>query len=290
MRLAVQVRTFETSGGVPGIAPMLAGVGRACEDTGVAALALMDHWFQLPYLGPVDRPVLEGYTTLGYLAAHTRTVDLLLLVTGVTYRHPGLLAKTVATLDVLSGGRAGLGLGAGWYEREHRGLGVPFPPLRDRFELLDETVRVVRQMWSADDGSFTGRHFRLAETVCSPQPLRRVPILIGGVDERKALRLVARHADACHLFAGGDVGAEFVAGKLAVLRDQCRAEGTAYDAIRRTVLWTDPVDPASPGRFLEEARRLADVGVQELQVCADHDHVTFVRRLGDRVVPVLSGL
>jgi F420-dependent oxidoreductase-like protein len=250
----------------------------------------MDHFFQLPYIGDVRAPMLEGYTALGFLAAHTSTLDLQLLVTGVTYRHPGLLAKTVATLDVLSGGRAVLGIGAGWYEREHRGLGVPFPPLRDRFELLEETLQIVRQMWSDDDGAFEGRHFRLAETICSPKPLRRIPVMVGGVGERKALLLVARYGDACHLFSGAELGAEFVAAKLDVLREHCEREGTSYDALRKTVLWTDRLDPAAPGPFLEGARAMADAGVDEVQVNVEKRHAVTVSALGDRVVPVLERL
>lgn len=290
MRVGVHVTSYDVPEGAAGIAPMLAGVGPAAEEAGIDALSLMDHFLGLPYLGSHDRPMLEGYTTLGYLAAHTSRADLLLLVTGVTYRHPGVLAKTVATLDVLSGGRAVLGIGAGWYEREHRALGVPFPPLRDRFELLEETLQAVRQMWSEDDGPFQGRHHRLAETVCVPAPLRRVPVLIDGVGERKALRLVARYADACHIFAGGDQGADFVAGKLAVLRRHCEREGTAYDDIRRTILWTGDLDPASPTGFLEAMRQIADVGVEEVHVMAGEAPVDFVRRLGDTLVPALREL
>ena len=147
--------------------------------------------------------MLEGYTSLGFLAGQTDTMTLGLLVTGVTYRHPGLLAKIVTTLDVLSGGRAQLGIGAAWYEREHRGLGVPFPPLAERFERLEETLQICLQMWSDDAGPYEGRHYHLAETICSPPPISspRPSLLIGGSGERKTLRLVARYADACNLFA-----------------------------------------------------------------------------------------
>ena len=163
----------------------------------------MDHWFQMEQMAPATDPMLEGYTSLGFVAGHTETMTLGLLVTGVTYRHPGLLAKIVATLDVLSGGRAQLGIGAAWYEREHRGLGVPYPPVAERFERLEETLQICRQMWSDDDGPFEGRHYQLAETICSPRPISQPhpPILIGGSGERKTLRLVARYADACNLFA-----------------------------------------------------------------------------------------
>src|SRR5918994_6332875 len=171
-------------------------------------------------MAPATEPMLEGYTGLGVLAGITRKVRLGLLVTGVTYRHPGLLAKTVATLDVLSGGRAQLGIGAAWYEREHRALGVPYPPVSERFERLEETLRIVRQMWSEDDGPFEGRHYQLAETLNSPQPLRPPPIMVGGDGEQKTLRLVARYADACNVFASPERGnpAE-IERKLAVLRE-----------------------------------------------------------------------
>src|SRR3954471_608060 len=205
MELGFHLPVFDIDGGTTAIAGELARVGAAAEGSGATWLSFMDHYFQIEPTGlPAESNMLEGYTTLGYLAAHTSKIDLGLLVTGVTYRHPGLLAKIVATLDVLSGGRAVLGVGAAWYEREHRGLGVPFPPLRDRFELLEETLQIVRQMWSEDDGPFDGRHFRLAETICSPQPLRPVPVMVDGVSERTALRLVARYADACNLFSGAE--------------------------------------------------------------------------------------
>ena len=290
MRLGVHLVRYDAPDGPAGLAALLAELGRAVGDAGVDNLSCMDHYFQLPFVGPAEDPMLEGYTTLGFLAAHTSTVELQLLVTGVTYRHPGLLAKIVSTLDVLSGGRAALGMGAAWYEREHLGLGVPFPPLRDRFELLEECLQVVRQMWSPENGPFEGQHYRLAETICSPQPLDPPRVMVGGVGERKALRLVAKYAGACNLFAGGDSGAEFVEGKLAVLREHCEREGTDYDGIRKTILWTPDVDPASPEPFLEAMRAMADVGVEEVHLMPGGDPVHFVRTLGDGVVPVLQGI
>ena len=288
MRLGVHLVNFGFAGGAPSIAPTLRELGRASDEAGVDVLSCMDHFFQLGYLGAVEEPMLEGYTTLGYLAAHTERVELQLLVTGVTYRHPGVLAKTMSTLDVLCGGRSVLGLGAAWNEREHRGLGIPFPPLRDRFELLEETLQIVRQMWSDDDGPYTGKHFRLEETLCSPQPIRTPPVMVGGTGERKALRIVARYADACNIFAGGQQGASWVADKLAVLREHCEREGTDYDAIRKTILWTPSVEPG-PG-FVEEMRAMADVGVQEVHVMHhEADPVPWVRELG-RVVPALHDL
>lgn len=295
MRLGVHLVNFTLPGGPGAIGPTLAAIGGAAEAAGLDNLSLMDHYLQLDFLGRPEEPMLEGYTALGFLAAHTSSVELQLLMTGVTYRHPGLLAKIVSTLDVLSGGRAALGLGAAWYEREHRALGVPFPPLAERFERLEETLQVVHQMWSEDNGPFDGSHFQLTETINSPQPLRRPrpPIMVGGGGERKTLRLVAKYADACNVFAGRGAGPEEVAHKLAVLRDWCEREGRPYDEIRRTVLYNGPVgqDPAAVGTFLEEMRALADVGVDEVHVMPlQGDPVAFVRVLGELVVPRLERL
>ncbi len=290
MRLGVHIASYAVAGGPPALAGVLRDLGRACDAAGVDVLSLDDHFFGLPWREPAEAPVLEGYTTLGFLAAHTERVVLQLLVTAVTHRHPGVLAKVVTTLDVLSGGRAALGIGAGWSEEEHRGLGIPFPPLRDRLELLEEALQVLASMWSDDDSGYAGRHYRLGRTLNAPQPLSRVPVMVGGVGERTALRLVARYADASNFFAGGDSGADFVAGKLAVLREHCEREGTSYDAIRKTVLWTPPLDPTRPGEFLAEMAALAAVGVEEVHVVPGHDPVGFTRALGEHVVPRLRDL
>ena len=295
MRLGVHLVNFSLPGGPESIAPTLAATGRAAEEAGVDNVSFMDHYFQLEFLSGAAEPMLEGYTALGFMAAHTSTVELQLLMSGVTYRHPGLLAKIVTTLDVLSGGRAALGLGAAWYEREHRGLGVPFPPLAERFERLEETLQVVRQMWSEDDGPFEGKHYRLAETLCSPRPLRRPhpPIMVGGGGEKKTLRLVAKYADACNVFSGRGAGPEQVAHKLGVLRDWCEREGRPYDDIRRTVLYNGHVgqDATGGAAFVEEMRALADVGVDEVHVMPLRgDPVAFVRSLGEHVVPRLADL
>ncbi|GAA2141379.1 TIGR03560 family F420-dependent LLM class oxidoreductase [Nocardioides koreensis] len=293
MRLGVHLVGFDAPGGPAGIAPMLAALGRATDEAGVDNLSLMDHYLGLEMLGDVHQPMLEGYTTLGFLAAHTSTVELQLLMTGVTYRHPGLLAKIVATLDVLSGGRTALGLGAAWYEREHLAHGVPFPSTSERFERLEETLRIVRQMWSDEDGPFEGTHHRLAETICAPQPLHRVPVMVGGNGERKTLRLVAAYADACNLVLGGDAPADEARHKFRVLRRHCEELGTDYDRIRRTVMLPRPLDPAhGADRFLEAMAELADAGVEEVHVvplgAAAADPVRFVRDLGTHVVPHLT--
>ncbi|GLW46558.1 LLM class F420-dependent oxidoreductase [Streptomyces sp. NBRC 14336] len=237
MRVGVHINRFEHPGGGPALGAELAAAGRAAEAAGVSWLSVMDHYFQMESNGGAEAPMLEAYTTLGYLAGHTSTVRLGALVTGVTYRHPGLLAKIVTSLDVLSGGRATLGIGAAWYDREHLGLGVEFPPLAERFERLDETLRICRQMWDPEsNGPFEGRHYRLAETLCVPAPVSRPhpEIMIGGGGEKKTLRLVARHADACNLFA---TTPREIAHKLDVLRGHCDTEGRDYDRIRRTLLY-----------------------------------------------------
>src|SRR5919112_4309005 len=202
------------------LADRLTETAQVADEGGVNLLTVMDHWFQMLHAGGPFEPMLEGYTTLGYLAGVTTNVRLSLLVTGVTYRHPGLLAKTVSTLDVLSRGRTLLGIGAAWYEREHAGLGVPFPSTAERFERLEETLQICRQMWSDDDGPYQGKHYELAETINLPQAVRgSVPVMIGGGGERKTLRLVAQYAQACNLFgAPGTEGLETVRHKLEVLR------------------------------------------------------------------------
>ena len=203
----------------------------------------MDHWFQMEQLATSQDPMLEGYTALGFLAGQTERMTLGLLVTGVTYRHPGLLAKIVTTLDVLSGGRAQLGIGAAWYEREHLGLGVPFPPIGERFERLEEAIQICLQMWSDDDGPYEGKHYQLAETICSPRPIQQPGprILIGGSGERKTLRLVAKYADACNLFAPDPA---VVAHKLDVLDGHCEAEGRDPADIEKTIIFgfANPLD------------------------------------------------
>ena len=297
MRLGVHLVNFTLPGGPESIGPTLAATGAAVEEAGLDNVSFMDHYFQLEFLAGANDPMLEGYTALGFLAAHTSTVELQLLMTGVTYRHPGLLAKIVSTLDVVSGGRAALGIGAAWYEREHRALGVPFPPLAERFERLEETLQIAHQMWSDDDGPYAGTHYQLAETINSPQPLRKPhpPIMVGGGGggERKTLRLVAKYADACNVFAGQGAGPDEVAHKLAVLREWCDREARAYDEIRKTVLYNGLVGPDRAGgaAFVEEMRALADVGVDEVHVMPlQGDPVGFVRSLGEHVVPHLSQL
>jgi len=297
MRVGVHLVNFAFPGGAAAIGATLAAVGSAAEEAGLDNLSVMDHYFQLEGMGFGDAsaPMLEAYTTLGFLAGHTRHLELQALVTGVTYRHPGLLAKIVTTLDVLSGGRAMLGIGAAWYEREHLGLGVPFPTLSERFERLEETLQIVLQMWSDDDGPYDGDHYQLAETICSPSPLTRPhpPVMIGGSGERKTLRLVARYADACNLFARPDTGPDAVKAKLEVLAGHCSDAGTDVARIRKTILWAAPLDPTTAAGavdFVELMKGYADVGITEVHVMPFQDPVDFIRGLGEHVVPAIGRL
>jgi F420-dependent oxidoreductase-like protein len=295
MRLGIHIVNFDLPGGTTAIGPTLARVGEAVEQAGIDNVSVMDHYFQMEMAGGPGKPMLEGYTTLGFLAAHTSTAELQLLVTGVTYRHPGLLSKIVTTLDVLSGGRAVLGLGAAWYGREHAGLGVPFPPVSERFERLEETLQIVLQMWSDNDGPYQGRHYALAETVNVPPPISQPhpPIMIGGTGERKTLRLVARYADACNMFAGPHAGPDAIRAKLDVLERHCREAGTDFARIRKTILWTGPLaTDVDGGRgFVEQMRAFADIGIVEVHVMPfTDDPVTYVRRIGENVMEALHTL
>ncbi len=261
MNLDLHVPRFTWPDTPAATGPTLTALAQTADSLGVRTLSVMDHWFQMERMWPAEEPMLEGYTTLGFIAAKTERLRLRQLVTGVTYRHPGLLAKTVTTLDVLSGGRAELGIGAAWYEREHLGLGVPFPPLAERYERLEETLQICLQMWSPDNGPYEGKHYRLAETLCSPPPVSspRPRILIGGSGERKTLRLVAVYADACNLF--GD--APTIAHKLEVLRRHCDDAGRDFAEIEVTGFMNVP-DGSDPDTILGEAETLAAVGVQSV--------------------------
>lgn len=291
MRLGIHYANFSHPDWQSGLTDRLAETARVADQGGVDLFTVMDHYFQMEQLGGPPEPMLEGYTTLGYLAGRTENLRLGLLVTGTTYRHPGLLAKIVTTLDVLSRGRAVLGLGAAWYGREHAGLGVPFPPTAERFERLEETLRICRQMWSDDDGAFAGKHYQLSETVCVPPPVQQPhpPILIGGGGERKTLRLVAQYADACNLFPESPAG---VAHKLDVLRRHCDDVGRDDDEIEKTMLAGAPGGPdpvADSDAFLAEMARYAELGISLVTVVPPTDDpVAWASSLCERVVPRLA--
>jgi F420-dependent oxidoreductase-like protein len=287
MRLGLHYWSFSRPADPAAIASTVAETARVAEQAGVASFTVMDHFFQIEGPGQVDEPMLEGYTTLGYLAGLTRRMTLGLLVTGVMYRSPGILAKTVTTLDVLSGGRGQLGIGASWYEREQRGLGVPVVPVAERFERLEETLQICLQMWSDNNGPFSGKHYQLAETLCNPQPLSRPrpSIMIGGGGEKKTLRLVARYADACNLVGSPDD----VRGKLDVLRRHCADVGRDFEAIEKTVL---PIRPVLEDldASLADAERYASLGVTELYVMPDREPVSFATEIATRLLPRLSSI
>jgi F420-dependent oxidoreductase-like protein len=268
------------------LGPTMAATATAAEDAGATMFTLADHFFQMEGMGRAEDPFLEGYTSMGFLAGQTRSITLTMLVTGVTYRYPGVLAKTMTTLDVLAQGRSMFGIGAAWYEREHLALGVPYPPVAERFEMLEETLQICQQMWSDDDGPYEGKHYRLAETICQPQPVRRPPILIGGSGEKKTLRLVAQYADVWNSTASVDE----LPHKLDVLRRHCDAVGRDFADIRLTAgLFTDPF--ADVDGYLRQVDQLAELGFDLINVGpmpGNTDPVGFVKRLSDEVIPRLA--
>jgi len=285
MKIGLHVADFTWPGGPQNLAADLTRVVTTAEDVGFTKVSVMDHVWQIRGVGPVENDMLEAYTTLGYLAARTSRVELLAWVTAVSYRAPGLLAKQISTLDVLSGGRAWLGIGAAWNDEEARGLGLHFPPTAERFERLEETLQICLQMWSDDDGPYNGTHYTLERTLDSPHPLRRPhpPILIGGGGEKKTLRLVAQYAQACNLFGGPEV-----ARKLDVLREHCEAVGRDYDEIEKTVMF--PLDPGADGEnvdpMLEQLSGLATLGVTHVHGWVPGvSAITPLEILGEKVIP-----
>ena len=236
MRLGLQVPNFTWLNDQHQLGGTFGLIAERAEQVGFYSLWVMDHFFQISVVGPPENEMLEGWTALAYAAGRTNRIRLGTMVTGVTYRYPGILIKTATTLDVLSNGRAYFGIGAAWNEEEHRGLGVPFPPLAERFERLEETLHIAQQMWSGDENPYSGRHYQLERPLNSPQPVQRPhpPILVGGGGERKTLRLVARYADACNLFAYGDLS--ILKHKLEVLHRHCEAVGRPYEQIEKTSL------------------------------------------------------
>ncbi len=260
MRIGLAVSDFTWPQGPPSIGPVFGRIARDAEQAGLASLWVMDHFFQIPVFGPPEHEMLEAYTALAFTAGRTERIELGAMVTGVTPRHPGVLVKTVTTLDVLSGGRAWLGIGAAWNEQESRGLGIPFPPLGERFERLEETLQIALQMWSGDQAPFEGAHFRLERPLNSPNALRQPhpPIMVGGSGERRTLRLVARYGDACNLFEQG--GMDLLLHKLDVLRQHCVAERRPYEELQKTT-YGQLTGTESAEQLLERFGRLAEAGV-----------------------------
>lgn len=253
MELGLHIADFSWAGGAPALGPTLARHVRGAEQAGITRITVMDHFWQIQGVGPVEHEMYEAYTTLGFIAAHTEKALLHTLVTGVIYREPALLAKAITTLDALSGGRAGLGIGAAWNGEESEGLGFPFPPVKERFDRLEEAIQICLQMWSGSEEPFEGTHYQLGRTLDSPGPLRRPYLMIGGGGEKRTLRLVAQYADACNIAAGPEAGR-----KLDVLRAHCDAVGRDYEQIEKTAMLTlDPQDDADDlVRRAEELREL----------------------------------
>lgn len=293
MKIGLQVVRFDWPGSPDNTGAKLAEIAHAADQAGFASLWVMDHFFQIsPGLGAVDAPMLEGYSALSFMAGFTQHVRLGTLVSGVIYRQPSYLAKAVSTLDVLSGGRAILGIGAAWYEREALGLGFPFPPLKERFERLEEALQIILQMWAGDRRPYEGKHYRLAEPINSPQPLTqsRPPIMIGGGGERKTLRMVAQYADACNLFARA--GRETLAHKLDVLKRHCDALGRDYDKIEKTTLDTAHLAKggATASDLIRTCRGLADLGVQHAIFNMPNVHeIEPIEIIGREVIPEVAG-
>jgi F420-dependent oxidoreductase-like protein len=290
VKIGLQIPDFSWPGGPARLGADLATVGRAADDAGFDFIAVMDHFFQIGAIGPPEREMLEAYTTLGYLAACTSRAKLITLVTGVVYRYPGILAKIVTTLDVLSGGRAWLGIGAAWNEEESRALGIPFPPVAERFERLEETLQICLQMWSGDETPYHGQHYQLERPLNSPQALSKPhpPIMIGGTGEKKTLRFVARYAQACNMFPGPDL-----ARKLDVLRAHCDAEGRDYDEIEKTCYFIfDPGEKGEKvGEMVDQLGGLAEMGFQAaIGAVANVWQVTPLEIIGSQVIPAVADL
>jgi F420-dependent oxidoreductase-like protein len=289
VKIGLQIPDF-TGPGAARLGPDLAAVARTADDAGFEFIAVMDHFFQIGAVGPPERDMLESYTTLGYLAGVTSRAKLITLVTGAVYRHPGILAKIVTTLDVLSGGRAWLGIGAAWNEEESRGLGIPFPPVAERFERLEETLQICLQMWRGDESPYQGEHFQLKRPLNYPKALSapHPPIMIGGSGERKTLRFVARYAQACNLFPGPDL-----ARKLDVLRAHCDAEGRDYDEIVKTCYFIFDVGDKGQhaGQVVDQLGNLAGLGFQAaIGAVANVWDVTPLEVIGAEVIPAVAAL
>ena len=290
MKVGLQIPDFTWPGGPVSLGADLAAVARTADDAGFEFISVMDHFFQIPVVGPADREMLEAYTTLAYLAGCTSRTKLVTLVTGAIYRHPGVLAKVVTTLDVLSGGRAWLGIGAAWNEEESKGLGIPFPPVAERFERLEETLQICLQMWRGDESPYRGTHYELDRPLNSPQALSKPhpPIMIGGGGERKTLRYVARYAQACNLFAGPDL-----ARKLEVLRAHCDAENRVYDEIQKTCYYIFDVGPngEKANEIIDDLGALAEMGFDTaIGAVANVWELTPLEIIGGQVIPMVADL
>ena len=290
MKIGLQIPEFDWPGGPEQTGATLVEMVEAADELGFHSISVADHVLQVPQLGGADRPLLECYTTLAFIAAHTSRVQLIPTVTAASYRAPGLLAKMVTTLDVLSGGRIWLGIGAGYFEGEARGLGLPLPPVPERLEVLEETIQICLQMWQGDERPFAGRHFQLERPLNVPQSLARPhpPIMIGGSGERKTLKLVARYADACNLYPLPDLP-----HKLDVLRRHCVTEERDYDTIEKTCMFYFNIgdDGRKRGELIEQLRGLAAHGIETVIGRVEGGHrITPIEAIARDVIPTVADL
>jgi F420-dependent oxidoreductase-like protein len=290
MKIGLQLPWFDWPGSPANIGSTLAAIAETADAGGFASIWVMDHLFQIQGIGEPSDQMLESYSTLGFLAGHTSRARLGTLVTGAPYRPPGLLIKAVTTLDVLSGGRAWLGIGAGWNEHEAIGLGLPFPPLNERFERLEETLQIAHHMWSGNTSPYHGQHYTLEEPINSPPVLSKPhpPILIGGSGERKTLRLVAQYADACNLFPGDPAE---MRRKLDVLKRHCDDVGRDYDTIERTALVFAAPSAAGWRALIEQCRVFSGIGIQHAILTAVPVHeISVLESIGREVIPEVADL
>ena len=301
MKIGLQLIRFDWPNTPYETGKRLSGIARLAEEANFSSLWVMDHFFQMgAEFGPASDPMLEGYSTIAYLAALTQHIRLGVLVTGNIYHHPGPLIKTVSTLDVLSGGRAYFGLGAGWYKREAQALGIPFPPLRERFERLEETLQIAKHMWSGNETPYQGHYYQLQEPINCPQPLQRPypPILIGGEGEKKTLRLVAQYGDACNLYTGGSsqeypAGLESIRSKLAILQKHCEEVERPYHEIERTALVGIHLAQGiqSWNEILDLCHALAELGIQHAIFNMPNAHeMKPLEIFGKEIIPALTNL
>ena len=291
MKLGLQIPSFTWPGNPEQIPSTLVRIGQTAEEADFASLWVMDHFFQIEMIGKPDEPMLEGYCVLNYLASTTQRIRLGTLVTGVIYRYPGILIKTVTTLDVLSGGRAYFGVGAGWYESEAKALGVPFPPLKERFERLEETVQIALQMWSGKVEAYNGKHYQLAQTLNVPQPLSKPhpAIMIGGAGEKRTLPLVAKYADACNLYAFEN--SEVLRRKLDVLRRACDAIGRPFEQIERTAIGAIDLCPGrmSAREAIDYCRRISQAGIQHFIISLPGDYeLRPLEIMREEIIPAVA--
>jgi len=297
MKLGLQVPVFTYPQGQENLGDMFGLIAERAERAGLYSLWVMDHFFQIGFVGPREMEMLEGWSALAFAAGRTNRIKLGTMVTGITYRHPGVLVKTATTLDVLSHGRAYFGIGAAWNEEEHMGLGVPFPPLAERFERLEETLQIAHQMWKGDAAPFAGKHYHLQNPLNSPLSVQkpRPPILIGGSGEKKTLRLVAKYGDGCNLFA--QMGDEVLKNKLTILRQHCEAEGRPYTDIEKTTLGSfaltrDGRDgTVSPSQAIEMFASQAELGIDQAIFSLQNVHdIEAFDVLATEVIPAVEKL